>query len=53
MDSVESRRGMMSPNTRTTILCENAIDARVGSGEHGFSAWFFFWGVSVLPLIRL
>jgi 7,8-dihydropterin-6-yl-methyl-4-(beta-D-ribofuranosyl)aminobenzene 5'-phosphate synthase len=30
---------MMPPNTRITILCENAIGARLGSGEHGFSAY--------------
>ncbi len=29
----------MSVKTRITILCENTIGARIGSGEHGFSAF--------------
>ena len=29
----------MSAKARITILCENTIGARIGSGEHGFSAF--------------
>jgi len=29
----------MSLSVKITVLCENAVGARVGSGEHGFAAF--------------